>query len=127
MTEAGASRAGLLLRIFRQCQHRLVQVRRKFPYLVWYGDELDVRVTFTEDRLSVAQSFPDAESSLSLAQRHLNRGAFAKMENAFSELGIQFDKGVGFDGRDWEWDWSLEGPIKVRFRSRAKRPERRVP
>lgn len=32
------------------------------------------------------------------------------------EIGITFDSGVGCDGRDWEWDWSLKGPVKVFFK-----------
>ena len=36
-----------------------------------------------------------------------------EIEKLFRELGIHFDTGAGCGGRDWEWDWSLEGPIKL--------------
>lgn len=36
-----------------------------------------------------------------------------QIEKLFRELGITFDTGAGCGGRDWEWDWSLEGPVKV--------------
>lgn len=41
--------------------------------------------------------------------------ALFKIEQLFRDIGIGFD--TGYDGtsetRDWEWDWSLSGPIKV--------------
>jgi hypothetical protein len=37
----------------------------------------------------------------------------SKIEKLFGELGIYFDTGSGLGGRDWEWDWSLTGPITV--------------
>ena len=55
----------------------------------------------------------NSPNSLNKAKQHLN------------EIGITFDSGMGFDGRDWEWDYSLEGPISVRFKRRAANPERR--
>jgi hypothetical protein len=36
-------------------------------------------------------------------------------ERSLRKAGITFDTGGGFGGRDWEWDWSLEGPVTVRF------------
>lgn len=45
----------------------------------------------------------------------LDRGHLAEIERALAEIGIEFDKGVGLGGRDWEWDWSLRGPIEIRF------------
>jgi hypothetical protein len=38
-----------------------------------------------------------------------------KISKAFADLGISFD--IGSDGSvlDWEWDWSLKGPVKVYF------------
>lgn len=99
---------------------RLVQLRRRYvPMLVWHNDEVDVVVTFKEDILRAAdigEAMAQFASPGSLyeAKRHLN------------EIGISFDSGIGMEGRDWEWDWSLRGPISVRFRRRAKRPELRV-
>jgi hypothetical protein len=38
-----------------------------------------------------------------------------KVEKLLNEIGITFDTGYGFDSgaRDWNFDWSLEGPITV--------------
>ena len=30
-------------------------------------------------------------------------------------MGIHFDTGAGCGNRDWEWDWSLRGPIEIHF------------
>ncbi len=90
--------------------------RRRLPYLIWWNDELDVKVTLSEDKLR------DEENPLP----QLFSGAFAEVERQLGEMEIFFDTGLGPDGRDWEWDWSLHGPISVRFRGRARHPERRV-
>lgn len=96
----------------------LIWQRRKLPYLVWWNDELDVTVTLSQDKLT-AQSLEGAFSQF-------KSGAFVEVEKIFGEMGIGFDKGLGCEGRDWEWDWSLQGPISVRFRGRCARPERRM-
>jgi hypothetical protein len=111
-------------KFWSRLKHRAIRLRRKLPYLVWYGDEIDVRVTFKEAKLQPIEA-SDPEVVLAAAQRQLNTGALAKVERGLSEIGIGFDKGAGCDGRDWEWDWSLSGPISVTFRARAKKPERR--
>ena len=36
-----------------------------------------------------------------------------QIEELLSEIGVSFDTGAGFGNRDWEWDWSLKGPVKV--------------
>jgi len=38
-----------------------------------------------------------------------------EVEKAFQKIGITFDTGAGFGYRDWEWDFSLKGPINVYF------------
>jgi len=55
-------------------------------------------------------------------------------EDALRELGISFDTGSTLsDGdsmlRNWEWDWSLSGPIEVRFRNwrEARTAQKRFP
>ncbi len=90
------------------------RLRRRFPYLVWYNSEIDVVVTFKED--PIRQGAPLAG---------FQRGRLPEIARLLSEIGITFDSGQGCSGRDWEWDWSLEGPISVRFRRRCQRPERR--
>lgn len=36
-----------------------------------------------------------------------------KIQELFNSIGIGFDTGYGDGVRDWEWDWSLRGPVKV--------------
>lgn len=88
--------------------------KRWLPRLVWLNDELDVVVTLSQDKLN-------PEDGL----EQLFRGAFFEAEKIFLEMGITFDTGMGCYGRDWQWDWSLKGPINVRYRGRAKHPELR--
>jgi len=35
---------------------------------------------------------------------------------ALKAAGIGFDTGQGCGEIDWEWDWSLSGPVKVSFK-----------
>lgn len=98
-------------------------LRYWIPHLVWRGQEVDVRVTFTENRLQPI--LIGSEADLSRTIRQLNNGVLGEVERKFHDIGINFDKGLGHEGRDWEWDWSLEGPVHVTFVSRAKRPDRR--
>lgn len=111
MDAAQSPREMTRLEIWRsKAQQAFYHYRRKLPYFVWYGDELDVRVTVQAaplGKVSAAENVWCAEDSL-------------------RDLGISFDKGSGPDGRDWEWDWSLAGPISVVFRGRARKPERRL-
>lgn len=115
--ESAAREMTFIDRLLSSIKWRLIRLRRRLPYLVWYGDELDVRVTLNQDKLD-----PTAENPF----RQLFGGAFFEIEKTFREMGIGFDTGMGCDGRDWEWDWSLKGPISVTFRGRAKHPERRM-
>lgn len=90
--------------------------RRRLPYLVWYGDELDVGVILSRYKLN-----PDGDPT-----KQLFTGTAADVEIALRDMGISFDTGIGNHGRDWEWDWSLRGPISVRFKSRATAPQLRM-
>lgn len=40
------------------------------------------------------------------------------IERLFHEMGITFDTGAGSGERDWFFDWSLKGPIKVSIQER---------
>lgn len=91
-------------------------ISRKLPRLVWYGEELDVVVTFSEDPLSQNDSLNNLQS-----------GGLYEIQEHLRHMGIEFDSGQGPNGRDWEWDWSLSGPISVRFRNKATKPEKRLP
>lgn len=105
---------------------RLIRLRNRFiPHLVWRNDEIDVVVTFKEARLpQIEASSP--EELFAAVLPHLDYGRLAEIERMLAEIGITFDKGASADGRDWEMDFSLRGPISVRFRRRAQHPERRV-
>lgn len=91
---------------------RIIILRRKFiPYMVFYGQEIDVLITMKEDVLH-----KDADKDHAMKQ--LRQGHFALIEKSFADVGITFDRGLGFTGRDWEWDYSLKGPISVKFKKR---------
>lgn len=96
-------------------------IGRRVPRLVWPGDEVDVRITFSEARLRPESG--DLEAVL----RQLNTGRMAEIEAMLNEIGVEFDRGRGLHGTDWEFDWSLRGPINVRFLGRAKHREKRQP
>jgi hypothetical protein len=103
----------------------LVSLRRRYiPHLVWWGDELDVIVTLKEDKLQPV-TVTASGAGLEQCVQQLHRGSFYEIEKQMREVGITFDTGIGFNGRDWEWDYSLSGPISVRFKRRAQNPERR--
>lgn len=38
------------------------------------------------------------------------------IEDLLRKLDISFDTGYGDGKRDWEWDFSLKGPVKVYFK-----------
>jgi hypothetical protein len=38
------------------------------------------------------------------------------IEDLLGKLGIIFDTGYDGGKRDWEWDFSLKGPVKVYFK-----------
>jgi hypothetical protein len=41
-------------------------------------------------------------------------------QKLLNEIGITFDTGADGKQRDWEWDWSLKGPVHVSFRRMSK-------
>jgi hypothetical protein len=88
----------------------LLRLRRKLPYLVWDGDELDVTVSLIAHPLG-------GDGPLE---------PLWAIEDALRGIGIDFDTGCGGGGRDWEWDASLRGPISIQFRGRARCPETRT-
>lgn len=90
-----------------------------FPRLVWPDDEVDVVVTFTSASLPMAITPEEA-------MQELFSGNLYEIEQRLYALGLSFDRGAGFEGRDWEWDWSLRGPISVRFRRRTTKPANRL-
>lgn len=122
--------------LFSGLSRWLKRQRRKLPYLVWYGDELDVTISFTDESLELVSN-KEAEAELtddkkkkkklrSEAQAQLNVSYVSEAESMLRRAGIKFDTGTGFGGRDWEFDWSLSGPVHVSFRGKAKAPSARL-
>jgi hypothetical protein len=86
-------------------------ISRRLPRLVWIGDEVDISVNFHHIG--------------NLGGAGIDPVNLYQAQNLLNELGITFDTGSGCRGRDWEWDWSLHGPISLKFRGRAREPELR--
>lgn len=118
-TELGAREMTRLERWSSCVRRTWTRLSRRFiPRLVWYGQEIDVRVTFSKDRLTV----DDSQGAF----RQLFSGGLYEIEQRLRHMGIEFDAGMGCAGRDWEWDWSLSGPVSVTFKARARNPEKRT-
>jgi len=43
--------------------------------------------------------------------------ALFEAEKWLLKAGIYFDTGAGEGKRDWQLDWSLKGPVKVKFKN----------
>lgn len=43
-----------------------------------------------------------------------------EIEKLLHEIGVNFDTGAGFGYRDWQWDWSLKGPVRVKYLGNLK-------
>lgn len=96
----------------RRVQYWLIRLRKRYiPYLEWWGQEINVRAVFKEDRLPKNLFIKDPED----AMKYLNRGCLSEVERHLAEIGITFDRGMGCGGRDWELDWSLQGPLNIKF------------
>ena len=65
------------------------------------------------------QEFPrEVEVSIHIETNKMTPEQYEHLKQAekhLLEAGISFDTGGGFGGRDWEWDWSLEGPVTVYY------------
>ena len=83
--------------------------RRWIPRLVWVGQEIDVSICFLRCGFTATKN---------------KTAALYQAEDGLRKLGISFDTGSGCEGRDWEWDWALRGPMVVTFRGHKKRIRR---
>lgn len=119
-TEKGAAEVSKLQSFWWEVRRQVwsLRLRRWLPRLVWIGDEIDIVITFSQDKL-------DPEMDPEGAFKRLFSGSLFECERALHNIGIGFDTGMGFGGRDWQWDWSLSGPVSVKFKRRAERPWRR--
>jgi hypothetical protein len=71
------------------------------------GKECEVKIVFDLKRVDLEKLFA--------------------IERLLREMGICFDTGGGCGGRDWEWDYSLQGPVKVLFKGdREQRTAERI-
>ena len=121
MDDGIARQMGPLEGLWYDIKLKVAGLRRRYiPYLVWHGQQVDIRVTFLENRLHPVD--PDHPED---AVHQLMSGALAKIEQDLREIGIEFDRGLGCGGRDWEWDSSLEGPVSLSFMGVTEKPERR--
>jgi len=60
----------------------------------------------------------EAEVHIEFDRSKIDMGKLHEIEKLFLEMGIHFDTGASLcahGARDWEWDWSLRGPVKVFF------------
>ncbi len=95
---AMAQARGLRLQWARLRQWLWWQWQWRVPSLVWPGQQVEVVVSFVDFGFTPKGLFLlEAERQLQL-------------------MGCEFDRGSGFGDRDWCWDWSLKGPVKVAFR-----------
>jgi hypothetical protein len=100
------------------------KIMRKLPRLVWYGDEVDVLVTFTGDKYT-----PEELSGGEVVfdnHRNATKMYLNIAEVAMYHAGIGFDRGYGASGRDWMLDYSVTGPMRIKFVGRNKTPLNRV-
>ena len=98
--------------VYWNAKRTLKRVNRLFPRLVWYGQEVDVILTFVEhDPLSdFIDQVPNQVS---------NNDNLYEVEKLLQDMNIRFDVGYGsrgaLRGRDWFLDYSLRGPLRVKF------------
>lgn len=121
------------LKLVRSQLSRLwTKASRLFPRLVWYGQEVDVLITFTSHKLGANESFlgpaltypsfapeQDQKDGLVVQPQHTPDGV-GRATLALHAAGIGFDTGYGERGRDWFFDYSLTGPVRVKFIGRTK-------
>lgn len=50
----------------------------------------------------------------------VDRQDIFEIEKLLNKNGIYFDTGAGCGNRDWELDWSLRGPVEVRFKRKKQ-------
>lgn len=78
-------------------------LHRKLPRLVWYNQEVDVELAFT---------------TLDLERMAAINEAF----DALKKSGLEFDNSLGVV---WHLDYSLKGPLRIKFIGHAKKPLKR--
>lgn len=88
--------------LYRKIYYHLCRFRCKYiPYLVYRNKPIYARLVFDASKV--------------------NYEDMCNLRSCFHKLGITFDSGAGFGDIDWEFDWSLKGPIKVVFTGKPKK------
>lgn len=98
---------------------------RKLPRIVWYGQEIDVLVTFTNEKLPPVTTNQLSDFLSKQVNPQLMPDGIGEATIALLKSGISFDTGFGERGRDWYFDYSLRGPVRVKFLGPAKYPLKR--
>lgn len=75
-------------------------VVRCIPSIVWRRQQVEVGIHFDLARVELKD--------------------ILEIERLLSKNNIHFDTGAGCGNRDWEWDYSLDGPVVVRFKRKRK-------
>ena len=78
-------------------------------------DVLDPDI-FNEPRSVSFRGLREAEVLINFDLSKIAPGKVFELEKLLREMGINFDAGTDFKSRDWEWDWSLSGPVNVFFK-----------
>lgn len=58
----------------------------------------------------------EAEVLINFNLIKIPRKKVMELEKLLREMGITFDTGGDSTSRNWEWDWSLSGPVNVFFK-----------
>lgn len=86
--------------------------------------DLSIETEKPEDKTPTSAMWSTTmEEAEVLIQFDLGKVDLAKLyeiQKLFREMGISFDSGAGGGVRDWEWDWSLKGPVKVFLKTLVK-------
>lgn len=62
------------------------------------------------------QGSREAEVLINFNLCKISREKVMELEKLLNEMGISFDTGGDSTSRNWEWDWSLDGPVNVFFK-----------
>ena len=104
--------------------------RRKLPYIVWYGQEVDVRLLFPNDVaylewLTEAEPLPENGVKLKIKKKKVKPlSPVQTAAGALKEAGISFISVWPYDkklrGAEWLLGPSLRGPMRIKFEGTTK-------
>lgn len=88
------------------------------PRLVWPGQEVDVTIHF--NGIGLSQRTGDFNEWLAEIKNAEIKNYYDAIV-ALNSMGVHFDTGVGLDCAEWNFDYSLSGPVKVRYVGNRKK------